>query len=76
MIIARSFFFLRNLNFLFPSLGFNFLLSSLRDAFRDIVSFLVPMFVIMYTFAVVGMSIFGGLINKSLDKNQYEVNLS
>ena len=61
------------MNYLFPSLGFNFLLAVLREASRDIKNFMVPLLEIIYTFAVVRMALFGGLINKDENRNQYEV---
>ena len=73
VIILRSGFVLRNLHYMFPSLGFSFLLSVLREAAREVRDFLVPMFAVTYAFAILGIVLFGGLINKNPDRSQYEV---
>jgi hypothetical protein len=47
--------------------------STLAIITRRVSEFLVPVFLIMYGFASLGATLFGGLINKDPDRDQYEV---
>ena len=40
------------------------------------IEFMAPAFVIMYGFASLGVTLFGGLINKDPDRNQYKVKIN
>lgn len=73
LLLLRTTFCIRNFDTLFPYAGFGFMFSSLSLIGRRVIEFMVPAFIIMYGFASLGVTLFGGLINKDPDRNQYNV---
>ena len=70
--IAYVFLFVRNLDYIVPSLHVSLFFATIKRILQSLTSLIVSFVCITYLFAIVGVLIFGGLINKDPDRKQYE----
>ena len=73
--ILRSLLFLRNVDFLVPKLQFAYLIRIIKRIVASIGSLVVSFACIMYLFALVGVWLYGGLVNKDKQGEQYHVSV-
>jgi hypothetical protein len=71
--IIRVFLFVRNLDYLFSSIQVTLFFETIRRVMSSLSSLLVTFACITYLFALVGVHLFGGLVNKDPDRSQYEL---
>jgi hypothetical protein len=66
------FLFIRNLDYLFSSIQVSLFFATIKRIFKSLTSLLVSFACITYLFALTGVHLFGGLINKDPTRSQYE----
>ena len=64
---------IRNIDYLFPSSNFSFAIRTTTRISKSLGALVVTFVCIMHVFALVGVSLFGGLVNRDENRSQYEV---